>query len=279
MFPQRNAIIRLLSDDDAQTVELVKNQLAANGTDSIPHLQDLLLVDDARVAQHVREVLGQIDSRQAREEFSLLCPDFPDDGDLENAAFLLARAIFPGVDATGSRAKLDQWGAALAGRLANAGPHASAAERVRLVADLLGRELGFHGNADDYYNVKNSLLPFVIGSRLGIPITLALVYMFTAKRAGMQIDGVSFPGHFLMRHEDLLFDPFERGRVLAMEDCAAILMRQNLTVDPAHFETAPDRVILRRMLANLLYLYQTEDPEISETLASWIHALDRPAVA
>jgi len=274
MFKQRDAILRLLRDDDSPTVELVKKQLATHGREAIPGLLDLLCVDDVRVVRHVHEILGQIDSTEAQAELGELCRDFPDHGELdalEYASFLLARAVAPGADVEGTRRQLDEWGAALAKRLPSA---KTSAARVKLVTDFLGGELGFHGNADDYYNVRNSLLPEVVKSRVGLPITLALVYLFTGARAGITIEGISFPGHFLIRFDEVLLDPFERGQVLSLADCAAILTRQNLAVDADYFEPAPARAILRRMLANLLYLYQSEDKKLAAILEGWMHDLE-----
>ncbi len=274
MFEQRDAIIRLLRDEDTHTVELVKSQLATHGRGAIPHLQELLSLDDARVARHVRELLGRIDAQEALAELTELCREFPDHGELdalEYAAFLLARAVAPGTDAESARRQLDEWGEALGKRLGGA---RSVAGRVKILADFFGGELGLHGNVENYYTVGNSLLPEVVQSRLGIPITLSLIYLFTGARAGIVLEGVSFPGHFLIRHDEVILDPFERGRVRTPADCAAILTRQNMTVNPVYFEAAPARVILRRMLANLLYLYQRENRTLAATLEEWIHDLE-----
>jgi regulator of sirC expression with transglutaminase-like and TPR domain len=275
MFAQRDAIIRLLRDDDPRTVQLVKEQLASHGRASIPNLLDLLTADNGSVARHAREILHAIDAREAQEEVSELCRDFPDRGGLdalEYATFLLARAIAPGVEIEEARRQLDAWGEALAQRLPEA---ATCEERTKLLADFFGRELGFRGNADNYYSVGNSLLPEVVKSRLGIPITLALIYLFTGARAGIDIEGISFPGHFLIRMDEALIDPFARGKVVTASDCADILMRQNLRADPAYFRAAPPRAIFHRMLANLLYLYQTQDKTTAAMLEDWIEALEK----
>jgi len=274
MFAQRDAIIRLLRDDDAHTVGLLKEQLASRGREAIPDLLDLLSSKDRKVGRHVEDVLHAIDAREAREELGRLCRCFPDHGGiavLESATFLLARALVPGAEVEDTRRQLDTWGAALAKRLPSA---ATPDERAKLIGDFFGGELGFRGNADNYYHVCNSLLPEVVRTRLGIPITLALVYLFTGARAGVAIDGISFPGHFLIRMEEAFLDPFARGRVMTPDDCADILMRQNLKADPAFFQPAPVRAIFRRVLANLLYLYQTEDREIAGMIEDWIECLD-----
>ena len=274
MFRQRQAILQLLSDDDPFTVDLVKSQLASHGRESVPDLLDLLQADDTRVARHVHEVLGRIDATEAFDELTALCHDFPDRGELdalEFASFLLARAMAPGCDVDGARRKFDEWGTALAQRL----PRATTREqRTALLADFFGRELRFRGETEDYYNAGNSLLPQVVESRAGIPISLALVYLFVGARAGIPLYGVSFPGHFLIRCDGVLLDPFGGGRVVTPSDCAAILERQNMIPKPEYLANASVRIILRRMLANLLYIHQSEDKKLAGILAGWIHDLE-----
>lgn len=274
MFAQRDAIIRLLKDDDAATVELVKKQLAARGRAAIPDFLDLQTSDDAAVVRHVSEILGDIDAAEAQAHLTDLCRDFPDHGGveaLEVAAFLLARAISPGCDADSARQLLDQWGEQLTAKV---GRVRSVSERVILLGDFFGRELGFCGDVEHYYSVGNSLMPEVVVSRRGIPISIALVYLFVGHRAGLTIEGVNFPGHFLIRYEDVLLDPFEGGRLQTLGDCATLLMRQNLRAEASFFEPALPRVIFRRMLANLLYLYQRSDKARAELVAGWMADLD-----
>ena len=79
------------------------------------------------------------------------------------------------------------------------------------LADFMADELCFRGNTDDYYSERNSLLPHVIETRMGIPITLAILYRMVAGRAGMKVDGINLPGHFIARHGEVLFDPFTKG--------------------------------------------------------------------
>ena len=278
MFAQREAILRLLKDDDEYSVALVKAQLAAHGSEGIPNLVDLLSSGDELVCLHVREVLADIDAREALVEFTEFCREFPDHGDtdaLEYAVFLLARAISPGAEVETARRNLDTWAETLSERAKGA---STAEERVAAMADFFGRELGFHGDSDRYYCVENSLLPNVIETRVGIPISLALVYMFVGSRAGVAVQGVSFPGHFLAKHEGVLFDPFERGRLISITDCEAILMRQNLPLNPGLFVTAPPRIILRRILANLLYLYQNDDKRLAAAITGWIQDLEKGIV-
>ena len=98
----------------------------------------------------------------------------------------------------------------------------------------LFEQQGFAGNTSDYDDPRNSFLNQVIERRTGIPITLALVYIEVARLAGVRVDGVNFPGHFLLRfplgtdddHDSAVFvDPFARGAVLSETDCRGLLRK------------------------------------------------------
>jgi len=131
---------------------------------------------------------------------------------------------------------------------------------------LYGR-LGFRGNEQDYYDPRNSLLPDVLDRKLGIPITLALVYCEVARCAGVRARGVSFPGHFLVRvdppaREDapVVVDPFFGGRRLDEAGVQKLLERaapsQKLIV-AEHLAPAGARTILVRMLINVKWIHAT----------------------
>jgi len=273
MFPQKEAIVKLLQDDDPRTVDLVKDQLALQGSAALPSLQDLLTMYDERVTEHVKDVMGRIDSEEAGQELSRVCQNFAEYDDLEGFCWLLARAMLPGTDVAEWRGLLDQW----AGQATQyRAPEDTAEDRVRLLAHFLGGQLGFRGNTEDYYNPDNTLLPRVIGTRLGIPITLTLLYMLVGQRCGLRVEGINFPGHFLARHDGVLFDPFERGRIIGIAECRQILARQKLELQPNHLETATPIAIARRILANLLYVYQSdEENDAAGKVTGWLHALDR----
>ena len=273
MFHQKEAIVKLLSDDDPLTVNLVKEQLVSTGEDSLDDLQTLLGDGNATVRKHVSDVLAEIDSRQAAYDLSILCPMFAEEGDIEHASWLLARVLLPGTKVNNYKGILDEYGRELSMLLDDA---SVSRERIETIAGYLCGAQSYNGNTDDYYEVDNSLMPRVIDSRRGIPISITLFYMMVGGRAGMKIEGVNLPGHFLAKHDGVLFDPFEGGRIVTFSECNEILARQNLSFDPAHLEVATPRVMFRRMLTNLLYIFQNDGEEMqAERLAEWINGLDR----
>jgi hypothetical protein len=271
MLGQQEAIVRLLQDNDPETVRLVKEQLAAAGEDARGALSALVEFEDEHVSRHAREVLDLITDREAEDEFTLLCHLFGDHHDLERANWMLARALLPSAEITPFETKVNSWGRQF---LLKSSGAVSSRERVLLLANFMSEELGFRGNTEDYYSERNCLLPCVIDTRMGIPITLTLLYMMVAARAGMCVEGINLPGHFIARHGDLYFDPFHRGRILTKGDCVAILAKQNLSLQKAHLADATARQILIRVLANLLYVFDLkQEPENHEKVNAWIRAL------
>jgi regulator of sirC expression with transglutaminase-like and TPR domain len=176
-------------------------------------------------------------------------------------AALIARDVYGNLDVEALLDRLDALAAPLAGRgLENETPRAQ--------AEGLGRHLyetcGFSGNEEDYYDPKNSLLPDVLDRKLGIPISLAVVYCEVARRLGIRAVGVGFPGHFLVRIEDpgqplpIVIDPFFRGRVLDAAGLTKLLHRvtgKNEALRPEYLVPATPRAILLRMLVNLRTIY------------------------
>jgi regulator of sirC expression with transglutaminase-like and TPR domain len=182
--------------------------------------------------------------------------------DVALGAALIARDVYEDLDIASLLARLDE----LASPITRLGLSEMTGEAQALeMAHYLYERQGFAGNEADYYDPKNSLLPDVLDRRLGIPITLALVYCEIAKRVGVRAQGVSFPGHFLVRldrdrndTDPVIVDPFFGGRVLDQKSLAALLKRvvgANEMLRPEHLEPAAPRLVLARMLTNLKAVY------------------------
>jgi regulator of sirC expression with transglutaminase-like and TPR domain len=190
-----------------------------------------------------------------KELFAELMARPDDEVDLGLAALLVAEEEYPDLDRDPYLAQLDELGRQLRSRLASGG---SSEQAVESLAQLLAWDYGFHGNQHDYYDPRNSFLNDVLERRTGIPITLAAVYIETGRRAGLDIRGVGFPGHFLARLEGVIFDPFNQGRILSEDDCRALL--EQVTGGPVAFQPrlldpTPTKQIVARMLNNLKHIY------------------------
>ncbi len=184
--------------------------------------------------------------------------------DVAVGAALIARDAYARLDLDRLSACFDDMAAPLVARGVASLP---VDEQVQLVSSHMYEELGFRGNEIDYYDPKNSLLPDVLDRRLGIPITLALVYCEIARRAGVRARGVSFPGHFLVRvdpfgREDapVAVDPFFGGRRLDEPGLRKLLERgspDKKLILEEHLAPATSRTMLVRMLINLKWIYAT----------------------
>jgi regulator of sirC expression with transglutaminase-like and TPR domain len=186
---------------------------------------------------------------------------------------MLTRCFEPDAPIAKLRRKLDAWGRRLRMLVTRA---KSSRERLQVLTTFLAEDLGFRGNAEEYYDPKNSILSDVIETRLGIPISLAMLYVIIGQRADMPIDGINLPGHFIARYERILFDPFHQGRILSRPDCEAILARQRLKTQSSYFAPASSRLVLMRMLANLLFIFERNGEKAKRALVmNWLKALER----
>ncbi len=188
--------------------------------------------------------------------------------DVAACVALLARDVYADVDPASLLRHFDAFAAPLVARGIS---RLSLREQHAAIAERLFVELDFRGNEEDYYDPKNSLLPDVLQRRIGIPISLALVYCEVAKRAHVRARGVPFPGHFLVRLDGgpeasgreppLFIDPFFRGRVLDERALAALLERvagqagTKPSMRPEYLTPASPRAILLRWLHNLRATY------------------------
>ncbi len=181
------------------------------------------------------------------------------------AAVAVGQDDEPRLDTQGVLAQID----ALAERLRRRLPaDAAPLQTLRLLNTFFFRELGFAGNVNDYHDRRNSYLHEVLKTRRGIPITLAVIYIEIANQLGMQAQGVSFPGHFLVKlrmpRGEVILDPFS-GQTLSrdeLEDRLAPFRRRfGLTGDNEvplglYLQAAEPRDVVARLLRNLKEIHR-----------------------
>jgi regulator of sirC expression with transglutaminase-like and TPR domain len=177
--------------------------------------------------------------------------------DLGGAALAVARIEYPDLVPERSLTRLDELAARSAA--AKIADHRRAVERL---SEFLFSEKGFRGNADDYYDPRNSCLNDVLDRQLGIPITLSVLIMEVGRRVGLEILGIGLPGHFCVGakvgDELVLLDPFGGGRRLERDQAEAIASRavgRRVELTDAHFAPATKAQIVVRMLRNLQGIY------------------------
>lgn len=201
--------------------------------------------------------------------------------DVAEAALAIARTEYPQLDASEQLSRLDRMAAGV-----HLPDEASALANIGALNHHLFEQEGFKGNDQDYDDPRNSFLNDVLDRRTGIPITLSLVYTEIARRLGLPIVGVGFPGHFLVKYlsqpsirsvsgpaeaepsepepgddageSAIIIDPFNRGAILNRESCARLLKThfgEDAELKPEYFAASTPKSILARMLNNLKGCY------------------------
>jgi regulator of sirC expression with transglutaminase-like and TPR domain len=199
----------------------------------------------------------------------------PDEVSLAEGALLIAAEEYEDLDVSGYMERIDAMGAVLRQRLRE---DISTSDALVALNRYIFEELGFSGNADDYYDPRNSYLNDVIERRLGIPITLSVLYIEIGRRIGLPLQAVSFPSHFLvtcaLRDGTVVLDPFARGASLGIEDLQERLrpLVKDLELDERMLKTllapAAPRDVFARMLRNLRGIHEDKGDNLKALAAS-----------
>jgi regulator of sirC expression with transglutaminase-like and TPR domain len=192
-------------------------------------------------------------------DFDRYCAQNDQDLDLLEGALLIARDAYPGLDLESETARIEALTAPLRDDYVT---ELDLAQQASALSRRLHGECGLEGNRTDYYDPRNSYVNAVLDRALGVPISLSIVYVEVAQRAGLFAAGVGFPGHFLMRLEQgdrsLVIDPFNGGRVLGrpeIEELFRVGTGGRRPFQESVLSPTPARHILARMLMNLRGIY------------------------
>jgi regulator of sirC expression with transglutaminase-like and TPR domain len=182
--------------------------------------------------------------------------------DLAAAALAIARTEYPALDIPHYLGRLEALAQRVRSRMRSS-PRAR--ETIALLNHVLFDQEGLRGNRDDYYDPRNSFLNEVLDRKLGIPITLSVIYLDVARRVGFPVVGTGMPGHFLLKHYDvfsgeIFIDPFNRGRVVGNAECQQRLHEiysGEIEMQPEFLKAVSHREVLTRVLNNLRQIYFT----------------------
>lgn len=204
--------------------------------------------------------------------------DRPDDEiDLAEGALLIAKKAYPDLDIGAYLSRIDRLAHAVSERLPAA---ASETDRILALNRYLFEELGFGPNVEDYYDQRNSFLNDVLERRVGIPISLSVLYIEVGRRVGLPLQGVSFPGHFLVKCKleqgVVILDPYGSGTSLSLQDLQQRLRATrggevSRAIVAAMLVAADKKQILARMLRNLKAIYVEQgDHNRALSVMDWI---------
>lgn len=206
--------------------------------------------------------MGRHGQTGVTEAFAAFAGPHVDDDkiDLVRSALTIARTEYPDLNIETYARQVDELARLAESRINEVG---DVKETVSALNYALFQHAGLRGNKEDYYNPSNSFLNDVLDHGLGIPITLALIYMEVGRRLGFPLFGVGMPGHFLLKHYDIdghetLIDCFNGGDILSAQDCQRRLdeiYSGQMTLRPEFLFAVSRRQMLTRILNNLKTVY------------------------
>ncbi len=271
---QIRALIRLLSDEDDRIVHTISGKLIDIGPSAVPLLQEAE-IEQPEMADRIASVLEAIHGGKLEAELAELAALSDKAMSLEQGAFLIARYAYPTLDVAHYRNQLDTMAHEVRARI---GLRASGEETVNALNRYIFTEQGFRGNAKNYYELENSYINCVMDRRVGIPISLSVVYLLIGQRLTLPLFGIGMPGHFLVKYESdrykIFIDCFNGGALLTEKNCARFLTEAGYGFDDKYLQKSPVRAILSRMAKNLVAICsKMDEPVKTARLTKFIEIL------
>lgn len=274
---QRNALIKLLGDEDPAVYQTVREKILSFGDQAGEWLRAHRLSDDPLLRRRAREIVQHFDRQEADTWFLAFCLKHGEEFDLEEGVWLLALTHYPDINVEAYRALLDNFAAELRERIDIT---ETAKEILTTINNYLFDELGFSGDEENYYDPQNSYLNRVVDRRRGNPINLSLLYLLLARRLQLPMTGIGLPGHFICRYQstfdEIYVDAFHLGKFLTKADCIQYLMSGSHSLQDEFLAPVSTRRMLMRICSNLHQIYSQRDmSEETTRLQRYLVALAR----
>lgn len=277
---QINAILTLLDDPDPVVQTSIRSRLLELSDIAAPALRKMSMVGESLPARRNADaILREIGLRRFRDEMAAIIQDRPYGGDidLERGAFAVAMLRYPEIEVQEYVQQLDTMASLLDDRLRGCD---NGYMFVREINHYLFHQLGFQGSREDresYFDPENSFMNRVLERRIGIPITLSVVYLLLAQRLQLPIYGIGFPTRYLIKYqspgEEFYIDTFKGGTIINYSDCRQFLREINVPYRPEYLEPIGNARTVARMLRNLAEIYRESDPALAGELEQGIMML------
>ncbi|MBI1953468.1 MAG: hypothetical protein HYS41_05025 [Candidatus Omnitrophica bacterium] len=270
------ALIDLLADDHAEIVEVARLKLVEQAAEALPLLKEAVRSHaDPKVRVEAQGVLERIRLADVGSQWKQTAHRPDEKLDLEESIFLLAKVSYPEVDAPAYQKRLDDLAQRVLPLLKD---DQSLKQKLASINRVLFRDEKFRGNEEDYFDPQNSYLNRVLDRKLGIPISLSILYLLVAKRLKLPVQGVGLPGHFMVKLKDargeVYVDPFQAGCFLTRPECVLSLVEAGYPYQPEFLDGVGPREILARMLRNLILIYvDRHEQTLERTLTRFLDEL------
>jgi len=259
------ALMRLIDDDDPQVSAAVEKELIDGGAEVVRLLEDEREKAESKVKTRIENLISRIYLDKLQKEYDLLL-DFASQRDfsLERALFLLAKPLYPEVDFVMVESRLNELADDLQKRIIDLDDPYDIVQRVN---DFFMNEIGFVGNAKDYYNPDNSILHRVLETHRGIPISLGIVYILVGRRLNLPVFGVGAPAHFLVKFvptksgSEIYVDVFNGGRIMSRKDAEEFISDMGFSFEPRFLKDSSDVEMLARTCRNMARAFSAADEQ------------------
>jgi regulator of sirC expression with transglutaminase-like and TPR domain len=269
------SLITLLDDEDESIYAVVRERLLSykeNALLFLPFIEEKVTIAEKRLSE-VREMLIR---SSFKDQLLHLKRNKEGDIDLEEGVFLLARQRYSDLEVSSYSEQLNFYASELKEKLSSV---TDETEILRRIISFFTEEKAFVGNRDDYYSEENHYINRVLDTKIGIPITLSVIYILVGQRINLPMKGIGLPGHFVMRFSfgssHVYIDPFNSGKILSLNDCATIVKNLGFNFTEEYLQPVSNKQILERMLRNIiLTLEKKQDKERIETIRQFIDTLN-----
>jgi len=272
------SLVSLLEDPDPYVQGEVKKRLFELGQHAVPLLdqqKNSATNDEERAL--ITDIIRHITYGNMEEDFvDVLEGGLSNLQQLENAVFILSRFENPTLRVGEYKRKLDRFAETIRDEIRY---QPSDVKQMRLLLDFIFVELGFSGGTTEYYDTDNAFVDKVIDRRRGLPIALAMIVLFLARRLDLPFCGVNMPIHFMLKFkgekEEILIDPFDHGKSVTYNQCHYLLKQNGVEPKPVHFHEASEPIILARCIGNLMRSYRrNEQQQNASDLQNLLQTLD-----
>lgn len=265
-------LVKLLDDEDEEIYSNIKGRFISFGDQSTDYLKQYLNDENILIKKRANEIFAILNFENVAEKFRIISKKNENEI-LEEAVFLLASFEYPGIDFNNYKKELDKMALDIETRFLEINTSTRRLETLDMlnaVNNYLFFEKGFKGNTSNYYDPDNSYLNKVLDTKLGIPVSLSILYLLISKRLNLPVFGISLPGHFIVKYsdpeEEFFIDPFNNGVIISMKEAQEFIKK--IGMSKKNFDSIPylkistDKETILRVMRNLAEIYKKQSDDL-----------------
>lgn len=264
-----NHLIKLLDDEDEEIYENIKKRFLLYGEESKNFLSEFTKSEDFLIAERSKEIITLLDFKLVENKIRELFLNKKNL--LERAVFLISEFGYPNVDFDNYKMIIDKIAFDIGSRIGRKIKKVSSAfEKIKIFNEYLFQRKGFKGNTENYNETDNLYINKVIDRKMGIPVSLSILYLLIAYRLKLPIYGVNLPSHFIVKYQDdkeeLFIDPFNQGIVISRKEAVKFLKQLGLSEEEfnsiSFLNNANEKDIIKRYINNLIHVYEKNNEKL-----------------